>query len=208
MNKFYINLDDSVERKTKFDNTWTRWSATGRNQVDIVTRKKMISYYNVSENYHLGKCGCFLSHIKLLKYIVENKLNDVLICEDDAIQVGDLPDYLGEGFVYLGGYFLNIKKTKGAFKGVHNSNAGLNTIVDKPYNVCMTLSYYIGTYQVAEALLNELLSNKRYRAIDIMYINSKLNKQYLYPALFVEEHVDSTIRKGKGKYSNEYYNLN
>ena len=140
MNKFYINLDDSVERKTKFDNTWTRWSATGRNQVDILTRKKMISYYNVSEAYHLGKCGCFLSHIKLLKYIVENKL--------------------------------------------------------------------IGTYQVAEALLNELLSNKRYRAIDIMYINSKLNKQYLYPALFVEERVDSTIRKGKRKYSNEYYNLN
>lgn len=207
MNKFYINLDGSPDRATKFDKTWSRWRATSRNEIDIETSKKMISFWNVSPNYHLGKCGCWESHTKLLKHIVDNKLNKVIIAEDDAILVGDIPDNLGEGMVYLGGFFLNKKKTDGPYTGDHNSNVGLNILEDKPFTICMTLSYYIGTYQVAEALLNDILANKRYRAIDIMFINSPIKKEYIYPAIFIEEPIESTIRKGKQKYSNQYYKL-
>ena len=56
---------------------------------DIFTR--MISMHNINPNEHKAKSGCFLSHVNLWKHIVEHKLNDVLIVEDDAEQINELP---------------------------------------------------------------------------------------------------------------------
>jgi len=209
MYKFFINLDSSKERVKYFDDSWTRWSATSRNEVDKLTDEKMISYHNVSRDYHLGKCGCFKSHKLLLRYIVDNKLNKVIVCEDDAEQiVHEIPDDLGYGFVYLGGYFLNKKRTDGEYKGECGSVNGLNNLSDKNFDVCMTMSYYLGTWEVASALLEEINELKRWRAIDILYMKSKVKKQYYYPAIFKERPLESTIRKNKKKFSNEKYRLN
>ena len=208
MYKFFINLDDCSDRLKFFDDSWTRWSATSRSQVDNLTDKKMVSYYNVTRDYHLGKCGCFLSHKLLLKHIVDNKLDKVVVCEDDAFLLKDLPEDLGEGFVYLGGYFLNKKRTEGAFKGQSDSVNGLNNLTDKNFDVCMTMSYYIGTWEVASSLLEEIDELKRWRAIDILYMKSVIDKKYYYPAIFSERPLLSTIRKNKKKYANEFYELN
>jgi len=209
MIKFYINLDSCPERKKYFDTTWKRFIATPRDKVDGLTDKKMISYHNVTRDYHLAKCGCWKSHTLLLRYICDNKLNNVIIVEDDAEQLIPIPDelYNETGFVYLGGFFINKKKTDGEFKGESNSSDGLNDLQHKDYDVCQTTSYYIGSYKVAEELLNEILSQSRYRAIDIMYINSKIPKKYYYPAIFRERPIESTIRKNKKKVSNEFYQL-
>ncbi len=208
MNKFYINLDSCPERKKYFDDSWKRWSATSRAEVNDFTVNKMISYHNVQFSYHLAKCGCFKSHTLLLQYIVNNKLNKVVICEDDADQIQDFPDDLGDGFVYLGGYFLNKKRTDGEYKGECGSVNGLNDLSDKNFDVCMTMSYYIGTWEVASALLEEINSLKRWRAIDILYMNSKVPKKYYYPAIFRERPLGSTIRNNKRKFANQFYRIN
>ena len=75
MYKFFINLDVCCDRLKFFDDSWKRWSATSRDKVDNLTDKKMVSYHNVTRDYHLAKCGCFKSHKLLLRYIVDNKLN-------------------------------------------------------------------------------------------------------------------------------------
>lgn len=209
MYKFFINLDSCKERVKYFDDSWTRWSATSRNQVDKLTDERMVSYHNVKRDYHLGKCGCFKSHFLLLRYIVDNKLNKVIVCEDDAEQiVHEIPDDLGDGFVYLGGYFLNKKRTDGEYKGDCGSVNGLNDLSDKNFDVCMTMSYYIGTWEVASALLEEINSLNRWRAIDILFMKSKVLKKYYYPAIFRERPLGSTIRKNKRKYANEFYRIN
>ena len=44
----------------------------------------------------IGRVGCLLSHLKALEHIVENKLNDTIIFEDDAyLKDGKLDDLLG-----------------------------------------------------------------------------------------------------------------
>ena len=85
MNKFVINLDRCQDRMKYFDDSYTRWSAVDGTDLDddpILT--KMISMHNIDPKQHRGKCGCWLSHMNLLKHIVENKLNNVIIVEDDA----------------------------------------------------------------------------------------------------------------------------
>lgn len=208
MNKYFINLNSCPDRIKYFDNSWNRYEAISRDLVSDSTSKKMISYYNVKPEYHMGKCGCFCSHTNLLKMIVDNKLNKVIVCEDDAELMHEIPSDLGDGFVYLGGFFLNKKKTDGEYKLPHNSVEGLNDLSDKDFTVAMTMSYYIGTWEVAEEILKEINSLKRWRAIDILYINCKFEKKYFYPAIFRERRIESTIRKNKKKFSNEYYMLN
>jgi hypothetical protein len=122
--------------------------------------------------------------------------------------VHEIPDDLGDGFVYLGGYFLNKKRTDGEYKGECGSVNGLNDLSDKNFDVCMTMSYYIGTWEVASALLEEINSYNRWRAIDILYMKSKVPKKYYYPAIFRERPLGSTIRKQKRKFANEFYRIN
>mgnify|MGYP003631802576 CR=1 FL=1 len=204
MKKFFINLDGDTSRAEKFKQSdYIRWRATSRDEVTEEVDKKMLSYYNLSRKAHLGKCGCFMSHISLLEYIVDNKLDDVLICEDDAVQVGELPmDYPTDSLIYVGGFLHNKKMTNNK-KVIIKSTDGINNLADE-YRILMTLSYIIPTWVLAEDILKKIKSLKRYRAIDVLLGNIEVKKRYHYPACFIEEGAVSTINK-KSKRSNELY---
>jgi len=204
MKKYFINLDDDTSRADKFKDTdYIRWRATTRDEVSPEVDKKMLSYYNLSRKAHLGKCGCFESHIKLYEHIIKNKLNDVLIVEDDAVECGDLPaDYPKDSLIYVGGFFHNKKMTNNN-KVIIKSTDGLNNLPDE-YRILMTLSYIIPKWEVAEDILKKIKSLKRYRAIDVLLGNIDIKRVYQYPACFIEEGAVSTINK-KSKRSNELY---
>ena len=202
--KFFINLDKDIHRHEKFNQTdFIRWSATSREEVSEELNKKMISYYNYPKKSHLGRCGCFQSHINLLEHIVNNKLNNVLIVEDDAVQVDSIPaDYPKDSLIYLGGFLHNKQMTNNK-KVLLESADGINNLPDD-YRILMTLSYIIPTWEVADDILKKIKLLKRYRAIDILLGNLDIKKSYIYPACFIEEGVESTINK-KSKKSNKYY---
>jgi GR25 family glycosyltransferase involved in LPS biosynthesis len=202
--KFYINLVDDYKRRVKFlDGTWHRWDACSREEVPDELDKKMISMHNYPRQAHLGRCGCMMSHYELYVYIVENQLNNCLICEDDAVQVKDLPtEYPTDGITYVGG-FLHPKKMMSKEKVNIKSKEGIN-YVNLKYRVLMTMSYIIPTWEVAKEILELIDMKTRYRAIDIMLGNMAINKYYEFPACFIEEGSDSTIAK-KQKRSNEFY---
>jgi hypothetical protein len=209
MKKIGRDLDKDVKRKERFlelnkTSDFTRWRATPREEVSDDLDKKMISMYNYPKSSHLARCGCFQSHISLLEHIVENKLNDVLICEDDAAptHVPVPTEYPKDSILYLGG-FIHKKKMTDNSEVILQSEEGINGLPDD-HRILMTMSYIIPTWELAEYILEKIKSLKRYRAIDILYGNIDVNTRYLFPAAFDENGMSSTIHK-KSKRANRYY---
>jgi len=205
--KYVINLDRCKERMDYFDDSFTRWSATDYRdlQHNHPIFDKMISYYNIKNtNQHKAKCGCFLSHTNIWRYIVLNKLNNTLVVEDDAEQVNPLMNDLpSDSFTYLGGFFHNKKITNGSKINIE-SKEGINKLDKDQYRILMTLAYFIPSWEIAKKMLEDI-DKPRIRAIDIMMYNIDLPIYYQYPANYIEKDIPSTIRKGKVKHSNEYY---
>lgn len=211
MKIFVINLDKSVDRweHYKNDDKFERWSAISKEEVKEWDSEKMISYHNIHPDQHLAKCGCLNSHCNIWSYIITNRMNDVLILEDDAL-VGDLSelDKLPEdGVTYLGGYTAHKKMTQGPLSLSFSDK--INKIDNEKFRVLTTMAYYIPTHNVAGSLFDEILSRKRWRAIDVMMGEIKSVPMYLYyPAPITERQNISQIRKDKSKkLCDKYYNL-
>ena len=204
---FYINLDTATGRRNKFaDNNFTRWKATGREEVPDYINNKIISMYNFGKEAHLARCACFLSHTKLLEHIVENKLDDVLILEDDAIQVNELPkEYPRDSITYVGGFVYN-KKMMDSKPPEIKHQVGINLCPDD-LRVLGCLAYIVPSWRVALNILNKIYSQNRYKAIDIMMGNIGVKQYYNYPASFREEGCESQIsdKNKKNKIMTEEY---
>lgn len=228
INKYVINLDNCIDRMKNFDDTFIRWRAIPREEVDEYTDKKLITYYNTSRDYHLGCCGCLLSHIKLWKHIIDNKINNVLILEDDAIfnkeefdeevilnfnKQSNNKQSINEvinnnnGILYLGGFFHTIKMVENKDKLIiPNSINGINLLDKNKTRILMTISYYIPNYKIAEIMYNHIINLKRWRVIDSLMYHIPINNYYYYPAIFIENNeYKSNIRKNKKKSPNKYY---
>ena len=201
---FFINLDDASSRRSKFEETdYKRWTATKKDDVPLAIDNKMISRYNFPRESHLGRCGCFLSHTKLLEHIVDNKLDNVLILEDDAIKINEIPiDYPKDSIVYVGG-FIHHKQMMNNQKIEINHKKGINEVSEE-YRMLGCLAYIIPHHSIALKILNKIYSQKRFRAIDIMMGNIGLKQYYNYPPSFIEEKTESQIQK-KTKYMNDNY---
>ena len=207
---FVINLDSAKDRWSHYkdDKRYTRWSATSIDDVDLKDPiwDKMISMWNISPHEHSAKCCAYLSHTRLWKYIVTNKLNNVLILEDDAFLVNDIPDPKDlptDGFTYLGGFTSHVRMTDGHKKVEFKE--GINLIDHKEYRMIMCLAIFIPSWEIAYKMIQASTWNGRCRAIDTM-IRKTYRNQYLYfPAPFVERPVASQIRENKKKFSNSQY---
>jgi hypothetical protein len=190
---FYINLDTATQRRNKYtDKNFTRWKATSREEVPAYIETRMVSRYNFGKDAHLARCACWLSHTKLLEHIVENKINDVLILEDDAIQVNDLPKiYPKDSITYVGGFVYN-KKMMDSKPPEIQHQVGINLCPDN-LRILGCLAYIVPKWEVALHILNRIYSENRYKAIDIMMGNIGIKQYYNYPASFREEGCQSQI---------------
>jgi len=206
---FFINLDAAEQRRIKFKNTdIRRWRATPRSDVPEYINNTMLSMYNFGNDAHLARCGCWLSHTRLLEYIVENKLDNVLILEDDAIQVNPIPiDYPKDGIIYLGGFMYNRKMIDESQPQVDHQK-GIN-LCPQEYRILGCLSYIIPTWRLAFDILNKIYSQSRFKAIDIMLGNISVKQYYSYPGSFREEGCPSQIseKNKKNKIMTEFYNF-
>ena len=205
MNKFFINLNRCPDRLEYFDDTWTRWEATDWKDLDDNDPifQKMISMWNIKPEEHKAKCACWLSHISLLRHIVDNSLNNTIVVEDDAEQINHLPEDLGTEFCYLGGFFMRTMKG-GAVEPPNLVDGSINALPEG-YKLMCNLAYYIPSYKIAESMLNEIINHKRYRAIDVMYQKVSNHRNVYSPAIFRERPLESQIRKDKKKHASANY---
>tara|TARA_R110000744_G_scaffold23543_1_gene59613 strand:+ start:2164 stop:2853 length:690 start_codon:yes stop_codon:yes gene_type:complete len=193
MKVFYINLDTAKERRNKFNDVpYERWKATTRQEVPTHISGKMVSMYNFGKDAHLARCACWLSHTRLLEHIVENKINDVLILEDDAIKMNNLPkDYPKDSITYVGGFLYN-RKMMDSKPPVIAHQVGIN-LCPQEFRILGCLAYIVPRWSVALHILNRIYSENRYKAIDIMMGNIGIKQYYNYPASFREEGCESQI---------------
>ena len=208
MRTFVINLDSATDRWAKYkdDLSYERWSATHYDEMyeNDPIFKKMVSYHNIDPDQHRSKCACFRSHTSIWHYIVTNKMNDILILEDDAIKVNDIPDDLPQdGFTFLGGFTSHKKITDGPKK--IDFEDGIHEIDHAEYKMIMCLAIYIPKWEVAYKMLQAAEGPERCRAIDTMIYKAHVPQYVSYPASFVEEPIASQIRSGKNKFSNSKY---
>ena len=209
MIKFVINLDNDVDRMNNFDDTYIRWRATSKDEIDDDTKNKMLVGNRRSSPNHLATCGCFLSHIKLWKHIIDNKLDNVLILEDDAYKINEDPTNLpDDGITYLGGFFHTIfmaNKIKKLEVIIPESIDGINLLDKSKTRILMTISYYIPNWKIAEIMYNHIINMKYYRPIDSLMIKIPIKNYYYYPAIYLENDYTSTITGKKKRHPDKFY---
>ena len=209
--KFYVNLKRCPERANNFDETWTRAPAVDYRDLpdDHHMFERMVSYWNLNPHEHKAKTACWMSHYNILKKISEQRLMRCIVVEDDAQPMSELPEphELGNEFVYLGGYFSNLKLTQGHLKEKVLSKPGLNELNRETHRMLMMVAYYIPHYQIATQIITYLDSLVRIRAIDCMTHCFPVPMNYYYPALFVEAPGPSMIRAKKTKHCTTEYQL-
>ena len=118
--KFVINLDSRPDRWQYWAGRkgYLRWRATPREEISPESHliDKMISYHNVRYTpQHKSKIACMVSHINLWRHIITNKLDKVVILEDDALgylREEHMEGLMDDGITYLGGFFVAPQITK------------------------------------------------------------------------------------------------
>ena len=182
--KFIINLKRD-KKKMILHKGRERWEACDGKEVSLeeIDNSKLFVRHNTKENKKRGIYGCLQSHLTLLRHIIDNKINDVCIIEDDSTSDFVCPKELKDTdhITYLGGWVVD-KKINRIAKPVPEKEfffQGINKLGD--CRCLTTRCYYIPKWELAKGLLDFLEKKKRYKAIDIM-MAEHVNHIY-YPAL-------------------------
>ena len=147
----------------------------------------------------LPRVACSEGHINMLKKIVNEKLTNVFILEDDSvIDYNKIDKFLEEskdidGLIYVGGVFNYSKIKDWSYRQPHiseymegKSKEGFNKFNSDLW-VCGTFGYFIKDYTIAEYILGNCKGKTgKYLSslTDVMFNKIKnLDRYYYYPSL-------------------------
>lgn len=159
-NKIYcINLDRRVDR-------WTESSTIFLKNNLVVERVSAVDGVNISGRGHVRGCeiACTMSHMEVLKDMIKNGYNRILVLEDD---VDFIPNV--QQFFYDNANFIPADWDMLYFGGNHvNPATPVNKIISKISRTYTTSSYGI-SLKIAQAVLNKLEANSSTKQIDVLY---------------------------------------
>lgn len=215
-NIFTISLDNSTGDARKellsFD-TEIFEACTYDTAPDFI--KDRMAFYKIdgkvlrSERGQHGVIGTFGSHYLLLKKIIAEQIDMVLVTEDDAYQKNKLPDpdILDKNSATLYGCLMfhpksYAKQSKWIREEMHEViftlNNGINDIDYSLYRWRGAYSYVIPRWQVAKEIVVNIENSKRYKAIDDFLANNRLINKLHYPAIFENNrNISSQIQSNK-----------
>lgn len=250
-NIVYLNLDSRLDRKKQMNKQLkqyklkaTRISAVNgkmlknknyRNKISkelqIPEKNLRVSFWMNRSNFKtminqedlvLGRVGCFLSHLKIMKYALTKNFENIIVLEDD---VTFLPNINSETNIcppnksdicYLGGMFWHLNNQP------KNTNKPWIKINPKILKIICTFSYLVSTKAVIKDIYNLCMScfidgkghdkhdlwrtgtiKMRATAIDFTYINyfqKNGNCYIINPVMFYHnEKLGSNISPQYGK---------
>ena len=156
--------------------------------------------YNIKEKKKTAIENTFASHLNILKYIIDNKLNNVIVNEDDAFLDGDLNALkdLKEATL-LGGTLRHpsnwAKDTN--WRKVNNIKlkVGVNTIDYSKYRWTQIYSVYYPVWEEAKRIYDSVVGSDKYKHYDIFIAEKRLIKKLYYPSIFT--HMDNIDKNKK-----------
>jgi len=194
---FVININEDRWKKYSADtnNIYNRFKGVDGSQLDLEKYDHYVFYWNKTEKSRRGAIGCSESHMSIMEYIFENKINNAIVIEDDAVidfsRLNELDDV--KGFAYIGGRFQSpILKNDNVFQKEFNKEKfltqKLNTINPEEYIIIGAHGLYFENYNVAKEIFNDIQSQKRRRISDaelkrIQKKRPELIHQFIYPAI-------------------------
>lgn len=223
VNILYINLERRPKRRIAIETEFVRLGLCGTLIQGIdgqtldgkeywLSRTNFNTLGKIQERI-LGRAGCYLSHLKALKYAIDNNMENVLILEDDVKFltdskniVFDIPE--NSKLFYLGGLFW--KKNKDI---IIDDNDVININVPQ-FKLACAFSYIIKSKEDILDVYNTIINSTNKKAIDIMYINHFQQKRNCYvqhPPLCIQsaEFESDVTNYGsntpKKPYNNEYF---
>jgi GR25 family glycosyltransferase involved in LPS biosynthesis len=206
LNILYINLDRRPERRQNIENELQRLGLSGtrisgvdglqmpQEEVDFWMKKTNFNTMTRQVDKVMAKVGCLLSHIKALKYAIDNGFNNVLILEDDAKFLIKDSNFILKipsecDIYYLGGLFWwktsetpltdydiedmvknNILPDL-TFENVRDNNYYQNKIqiLPKFFRIACTFGYVLHSKDNIKYIYNTLINSKQ-KAVDMMYV--------------------------------------
>ena len=249
-NIIYLNLDKRTDRRKLMEDQLNKYKIEA-NRISAINGKKLknkeyrlkiskqlkipeeklrVSYWMNRSNFKtmicqtdlvLGRVGCFLSHLKIMKYAIDNNLTNILVLEDDVNFIKDninnnIEPPEDADICYLGGMFWHLKEEPEKILNqwikinpnllkilctysylIHNKK----TILDI-YNLCMSC-FIDGKGHDKSPLWRKGIMKMRAQSIDFTYINyfQKLGTCYIInPVMFYHnEDMTSDISPQYGK---------
>jgi len=148
-------------------------------------------YHNAFESTRQNIAGCSQSHLNCMKHIRDNKINNAIIIEDDALidfnRLEELDEV--EGFCFIGGRFIHhkdITKKMEKEKIREILLPGINIIDTSMFNIMNAHGYYISNYEIIDDLIKKQYTKRR--AIDVEFKHKQRKKiitQIIYPAISI-----------------------
>ena len=210
MKIFVISLDNKIgaERRSRLNYEYIRFYADEPDKHLPFIKDKFIHYWNTSEKVKNGKEGCFDSFYKLYSKIVAEKINDVIIAEDDCfLKENEFLEFCKnkpKEICYLNGKPIY---KKGWEKYKINPKTGENEIDYENWRMLGMLGIYYPKWEQVKYLLEELDNMKRFRHIDILFSRKKYIKKYFYPSIFFHNDFGKSQIAGCNNLINNYITL-
>jgi len=144
--------------------------------------------YNTSEYKKKRIMSVFNSHISILQKIVNEKINDVVVCEDDSIKEFDLKESTNE-ICLLGGCLRHPNNwkldTQWRKENDITFEEGVNKIDYSKYRWTQIYAVYYPNWEKTNELLKSILESKKsYCHYDIFLSKNKLINYLYYPTPF------------------------
>lgn len=177
-------LGEKRRNKLNYDYEWFK-SVSGEEIIDRFNFR-----YNTSQGLKDATASCFNSHLKMMKKIVDEKLNDVIICEDDSIKVYDVDTSNINEICLFGGTIRHpsnwAKDREWRKTNDISFQDGMNKIDYEKYRWTQTYAIYYPTWEDTNKLLKTILESKnKYCHLDIFLSKNKLINYLYYPSPFM-----------------------
>lgn len=235
----YINLDRRPERRRNIEGELKRLGLKGTrisavdgqsftpDEQDYWMDRKNFNSLSRNPQKVFGRVGCYLSHLKLMKYALDNRIEPLLVLEDDCRFLTDRNDIeirmpKDADIFYLGGLYW-WKDETGESQDVLDATFdnirekfyydSYIPILPKVFRIACTFAYVLPTLEHIRRLFTTMLEVKK-KAIDMMYVSyvQKFENSFIIqPSLCVQrEELTSDItffgdNPPKNPYNNTYF---
>lgn len=206
INKLVISVDNEIgkKRRKKLNYKFIHLKAITNAPDYIKNNFKFYHTENINSKKSKGRMACFASHIKALEYIVNNKLNNIVVLEDDAFLDGNIIGKLPQdGATLLAGIIrdpnkwsndVNFRKNK-VKNIIKNFKKGVNIIDYDKFRWSGAYSIYYPNWKIAKNNLEFIKNSEtKYKHYDIYLANNKLVKYLHYPSIFTHDDRESVTQ--------------